>query len=715
MDRLVTAEGVEIDLKEGIPVPLNLSIADFKQPEKRQRNFSKEIDLPGTAANQAFFSSAFSFTKIGGAYNFNSSQKVKCTYYKRGTAILPNAVLKLNKVVILDKEITFKVGLFSDVVDIFLLLQTVSLRDLPWDSYNHTMNNATISASWSTPIGTGYYYPLIERQNRNVLHEWHNLEMVPYVHYVDVFAKCMEFVGQAYTSHHLSTDLMKSMLFGFGGGSWVDAAVSDTENENRKVLTSNGVFTHTQSTQAVGTQVSTSGPANFPPVPFTGNITNTEVQDIYDQMNVATFTAARTGSMRIEITGRLRFAYSGPETTYVSGGTRTLYYTKNGVEFPIVELIQTAADQVFVLATSTAINLQQGDVVEFKWGVASVQVSWPLPDDSDTTVNLAMTTIVPLNINFISTQTAITEGATMEMRRFIPDMKCSEFLIGAIRFHNLMLSDPDIYGVVRIEPVRDFYQATNVYTDISMEVDHSKAIEVRPSANEYAKTLKWLFKTATETDAIDYAAKWDNTYGDLSFDQPSFFAKGDAAIQLPFGTILPYQIYDDGGPVIVPRFTTIDNNGNAKAVNGPARVMFRNGLKPGKWHLKKEMGEDIYTEYPSVHHFDDWEDPQFDLNFILVEELLHIASFVTRTNTYSEFYRDEINDIIDPNGKYVQLYRKMTEQQIKKLDWSRLLMWNGALFKFNKVVDYDSAITQITKIEMLQVLTANNEAGDPIL
>jgi len=709
MDRLVTADGTQIDLKERIPVPLNLSIADFKEPNKRQRNFSKEIELPGSANNQLFFSSAFSLTKIGGSYNFNSSKKVNCTYYKRGTAVLPNAVLKLNKVIIRKGKIIFKIGLFSDFVDIFLLLSNLSVRDLGWDAYNHTMDNPTIIDSWTTPIGEGYYYPLIERKARPVNTTWQNTEMIPYVHYVDVFKKCMEFVGQEYTSEHLETDRMKSMLFGYGGGSYVDAALSDAERNNRKVLTNNGNFSKTQSAAATGTQVSTSGPANFPPVPFAGNTTNTEVQDIFNQMNVVSFVAARSGSMRIEIIGQVRFTYSGPETTYVSGGNRILYYQKNGVQFPIVELVQTSAAQVFNLSTSTAIDLQQGDQIELFWGVASVQVSWPIPDDSDTTVNLAMVTTVPLQVNFISTQTAITEGATMEMRRFLPDMKCSEFILGALLFQNLMVSDADLYGVVRIEPVRDFYQGTDVFTKIDEEVDHSKDIEIRSSANAYAKNLQWIFAPGTESDATNYVIEWEQAYGDLAFDQPSFFAKGKQEIKLPFGTILPYQIYADGaGPMIVPRFINVDENGNVKPTKGTPRVMFRNGMKGAKWFLRGDAIEDAFTTYPSVHHFDNWEFPLFDLNFQLVPEVLYAATYRTTVNTYSEYYKDEIEEIIDPNGKYVQLYRKLNDQQVKNLDWSRLLMWNGALFKFNKVVDFDSAITEITQIEMLQVLKAKN-------
>jgi hypothetical protein len=246
MDELITSSGISLDMSKGVPVPLNLAIADFREPDKRQRNFSKEIELPGTLANQKYFSSAFSLTQIGGAFDFNSSAKVNCTYYKNGIAILRNAVLKLNSVTILDEQITFKVGIYSDFVDVFLILSTIEVGDLDWSAYTHTLTNANIQASWSSPIGQGYYYPLIERNQRLGISKWKNTDMVPYVHLVEVFKKCMEFVGQSYTSNFLNTTRAKSILFGYGGGGYVDAAISPIEQNNRKVLLNNGIMDFTQ-------------------------------------------------------------------------------------------------------------------------------------------------------------------------------------------------------------------------------------------------------------------------------------------------------------------------------------------------------------------------------------------------------------------------------------------------------------------------------------
>lgn len=717
MDELITSSGISLDMSKGVPVPLNLSIADFREPEKRQRNFSKEIELPGTLANQKYFASAFSLTKIGGTFDFNSSAKVNCTYYKNGIAILRNAVLKLNSVTILDEQITFKVGIYSDFVDVFLLLSTIEVGDLDWSAYTHTLTNANIQASWSLPIGKGYYYPLIERNQRLGVSKWKNTDMVPYVHLVEVFKKCMEFVGQSYTSNFLNTTRAKSILFGYGGGGYVDAAISPIEQNNRKVLLNNGAMDFTQE-QLIEQQFDNNGSPvplanqtllfnNFSlslPLISTGNpiIVFNELQDIYNQFAPNTFTAQRTGLYKMTLTGTIRQKFTGSfDYVTASGGDATIYYLKNGVPFPLVNLVQTAADQTFALNLVVNLNLNQGDEISFEFGAAILYADNPV---TNTIVSRNLQATVPLQLSFVSMDTTLVEGSVVEIGRFLPSMKCSEFVLGFIRMFKLMITDPDIYDTVRIEPEASFYQGTNIFTDITEEVDLSKEIEIRPSANEYAKKLTYTFKAGTETDYKNYFEKWEKGYGDLSFDQASFFAKGEQKIEIPFGTIVPYEVYPG---MIIPRFVDIDNQGNRKVTSGVPRIMYRNGMKPGIWQLIGSTTNE-FSAYPSVHHFDNWQNPTYDLNFELVNEVYYATNVVTTVNTYSEYYAASVNEIISKEGKYVSLYRKMNNLQIEKLDWSKLLMWNGALFRFNKILDFDSEVTEVTKIEIIKVIEAKS-------
>lgn len=719
MDELITDSDISLDLKEGTPIPLNLSISDFREPDKRQRNFSKEIDLPGTAKNQKFFASAFQATKLAGVFDFNSSAKVNCKYYKNGILVLANAIIKLNKVVILDKEITFKVTLFSDVVDIFLTLSNTDVRDLDWSAYDHTLNNANIIATFGSPTGSGYYYPLIERNQRTSISGWKNTDMIPYVYLVEVFTKCMELVGQKFTSNFISNNArLKKILFGYGGGNYVDSSLPPIELNNRKVILNNGIITWAENRPinlAAGV-TSFNGTVLFNPIPLThlSWITNTipllfnVVQDINNQFTPSVFIAGKTGNYKITITGSIRVEYLG---TFTYNGSPYLpgnfAYVRNGIAYPLVGLAQVTTDDTFNINISFNLTLNQGDSIEY------------LIDPTGVTYNVTASTVMtkrvtsptPLQITYESLDTAVQEGNTVEVGRFLPSMRCSDFVLGFMRMFKLMISDADIYGVVTIEPEINFYQGTNVYTDISKEVDNKKEIEVRSSANEYAKTLTYKFKQGTETDAKNYISKWITPYGDLSFDQPSFFAKGEQKIELPFGTIIPYQIYPS---LIAPRFVDVDTNGVKKTTSGVPRIMMRNPMKNGAWQLIGTSATNNLIQYPAVHHFDDFDNPTFDLSFKLVSEVYYAATIVTTHNLYSEFYERFVQMIISPEGKYFQLYRKMTSLQVEKLDWSKPLMWNGALFIFNKILDFDDEITQVTKIEIIKVIEANNPPKGPI-
>ena len=59
MNSKLVVNGYELDLSDNIAVPLNLSITDIKEPEKRKRSFSKTLTLEGTSNNMAFFIGAY--------------------------------------------------------------------------------------------------------------------------------------------------------------------------------------------------------------------------------------------------------------------------------------------------------------------------------------------------------------------------------------------------------------------------------------------------------------------------------------------------------------------------------------------------------------------------------------------------------------------------------------------------------------------------------
>ena len=61
-------EWSNVDLLEDIPMSLNYSIFDIRNPEQREGNYSKTIKIPGTKINNELFTDIFEID-IDGTFN----------------------------------------------------------------------------------------------------------------------------------------------------------------------------------------------------------------------------------------------------------------------------------------------------------------------------------------------------------------------------------------------------------------------------------------------------------------------------------------------------------------------------------------------------------------------------------------------------------------------------------------------------------------------
>jgi hypothetical protein len=235
---------------------------------------------------------------------------------------------------------------------------------------------------------------------------------------------------------------------------------------------------------------------------------------------------------------------------------------------------------------------------------------------------------------------------------------------------------------------------------------------VKPAANEYGKRVKFTFAEINEDDAVTYFDRWAKRYGDYIHNQGSYYAKDDKEIKLGWGTIIPYDI-GTTEQFLVPRFYIFDN-GSQKSCKAVARIMNRLPMRsaPIGWTFRnaanEQSSETQQSTYPLVHHFNSLTSPTFDLNFMLVDELFYVATIATTVNSFSEYYFDMINEIVSPESKLVELSVRLTPKDITNLNFKRLKMIDGALFRLNKVIDFDSEIQATTKVELIKVLRARN-------
>jgi hypothetical protein len=718
MNQLLS-DGFNIDLSEDIAIPMNFAIANVRDPSKRQRNFSKTVQLPDTTNNRNFFSGAFSLHVTDDTINFDATAKIEAQLLKNGVPILTKGLIKLNNVTRNHNDLQFEITLFSETIDAFLLLSQINVNELDWSDYTHTLTQANVAASWSAAAGTGYYYPLIERGNGRVGTIWRLIDMIPYVYMHEVLIKILKYAGITYSSNFIDSARFKNILFGYGGGEI--NAVNPLELANRKIDYRNGNLAFSESVLATGPGLmNTEVSSTFTPVTITNAVfTNlAEFFDEYGQYQDGKITVQKTGNYNLNLRFPLAWLYTiGNNMQFESARAPIFDVLRNGSiigQPPRPEESSIGGAHIYVLNQNFLFS--SGDVIEFRVSPSRCYAEKSLIVTA-TNIDFGLGTgdgsggdAGGCSIDMNCIDTTLFDGATVEISRFLPTMKCSDFLMGVIRQFNLYQADEDLYGVSKIEPLETFYTATNVFDDISKKIDYSKPFKISPSANDYAKNIRFMFKENKDFDAGVYRERFDSEYGDYNYIQGSYYAKGELKIEVPWSTIVPYAV---SPKVLVPRFITIDENGAVKPQKGNPRIMFRNGLKTGGWLLRKSVApfdDIIYTTYPSVHHFDNWNDPTFDLNFQLVNEVYYLATIVTTANCYTEYYSTFINEVTSSAGKFINCYVKFKAQDVQNRNFGKLIMINGSLFRLNIIKDFDSDVSESTNIELVKVLKAKKRS-----
>ena len=137
-------------------------------------------------------------------------------------------------------------------------------------------------------------------------------------------------------------------------------------------------------------------------------------------------------------------------------------------------------------------------------------------------------------------------------------------------------------------------------------------------------------------------------------------------------------------------------------------------MKSGNWRLTDTDGVTYtdYSTYPCVHHFDNYQNPTFDLNWGLPIQLAYKNNVVTTDNLYNRYHERFIKEITGKDSKIVELYVKLNSNHIANLDFSKSIMWNGVLFRLNEVRDFDNNLTTSTQIEIVRIIEANSIRGD---
>jgi hypothetical protein len=735
MSNILYIDNQIVDLDSEIPFPISYSIGDFKNPENRKRSVSKTIKVSGTQNNKRIFSGAYnlSLTDVGDAlgFDFNPNIKVRARYIRNGIEIF-NGLVRLLNVEIEQGNYSFEIVLFADFINIIKGMSDLNVNELDWSEYDHDLTKFNIEDSWDTsvmkkdsagvsvptsnytsgkPDGFGYWYPVMDFEYGSGVNTINIENFVPYVYVKETIEKCFANLGYTIESDFFDTNMFKALTWGFGGGKKESTPPADASNRQVEY------DFDTQSSLPIVDTINAFGTPSYGYSAYVSKryylsqFAETLVNDGYAQYNSTAnrITIQKSGSYNLQLNYNSLVGYSVTTGT-TSGNLRIVSrVVKNGRVISSASPFFFSTSAIYNQTTNTQLNLVAGDEIYVDFFIQGI-----LRDANPFTIDLSFDLQNAFNLNLTSLNGFYVENDVISLNRFIPNLKCSEFVKGVINMFNLYVSEPNEDGVVNIEPLQNYYSGEENWSEL---LDYSKPINIKPSVNDSAK--KYNFKFAEDKDYYrnDYFEKTGEQYGDYTYESDNEYNKNEIDFVLPFAQTIPIATAVNRNYVIPTIKASKDGGQTFEPYKGKPRIFFNNGLKPisGSWSLNYSFGLHSYTSYPQAHHaYEDVKNPTFDLNFGKPVFTYYDYTNYKNNNLFTKYNRISIVEQTSIDGKVLSAYFNLNESTIG--DFSTLVNINGVLYRKNLITDYDANGYETTKVELYKVLeTTEIEPSNPVI
>jgi hypothetical protein len=747
MNSRLVVNGYEIDLSESIAVPLNLSITDIKEPEKRKRSYSKTLMLEGTSNNMAFFIAAYSLdVNIEESTNiqFTPNLRYDCEFFKNDLLVF-RGKFKLNEVKILNGNYSFDCNLISEAVDIFAKLKDKKLNELNWSEYNHLLTRENVIKSWSQgiklnsvdnrnfgadsrgyqPKSYGYIYPLVDYGYNMVNNSPLNFrinQLYPFIYVKEAVKKCLDFaledtnIEVDYTTTFFNNENMKKLIYGFGGGEQLK--LNPTQIQALKVeldgtLGSRAIygvpkFSTISSLLNTTTYVSYEFKKSFSVLK---DMTYTSAVKDINTLNTTNGEVTINASAKYNINIKTKFKYTTTEQAPYQNNSITIYV--DGKPYSNIPLN---------VAKNTTVPIEGNFIVDLKVG-QKIQVGFNLEIK---TVNdsLIEYDFTDFEFNLTADKDAtLTDGSPISLNSAIPDIKCSEFLKGILNLFYAYLSDP-IYdpitnkSTVYINSFINYYSPQEEYNDWTDLVDESKDITIQSNSLVEGNIYQYTFSEEKDVLNTQYRNLVGIGYGEKQLEIDTWL-NGVVKFELPFNTYVPYKIENSQliYPVIKEQTTDSKNVTVSKPYKGKGMLTFYNGLRSGVVNIYNSVGVAVAdfekkNDFPLTHHlrFKDNPtnfysfDPLFDLHFASRNATFDGIKGVPSENTFKVYHEKFLNEITSIDSKLVTLYLKLSYKDINELDFAKLKMIDGVLYRLNTIKDFDSDAYGTTEVELIKYL-----------
>lgn len=668
-------EGQKADINEQISVQLTFAIDDINTFASRETSFSKQIVLPGTAANHSIFghihemgsSNPFSPGQPNIGTAFNVAQTSRAELRLNGLLVL-RGVFRLTGIIKEGDMVEYEGALFGELSGLMSQISNKKLEDLDFSAYDHTLTHTAISNSWDNTPGSGYFYPLIDyglyRETAVVsgLNDDYDIGTFrPALYVKEYIDKMFAAAGYSYDSTFFNSDYFKSLIIPHN-----QATLTKLDTRQLTARRTSGSFTTGDQDfltfqTAIGGNFTISGAKDE----FTYN--NTTSIDTTIQFNISgSFTLTGAGSFNIS----LRKNDVAIQTNTFLGGSGSIN-----------------------LNMSHNITLAQNDYI-------NILIS--INNDG----RLSLLTISGINSSLLIDSTSaqvtpILSGDSVPINQIIPKgIFQKDFLASLIKMFNLYITEDRLEEKkLIIEPYIDYVSSEQI--DWTYKVARDKSWQITPMGNLNGRIFEYKYKDDNDYYNESYKKKFNQNYADRQYDTGFPFAADRVTTEIIFASS-PLIKYDSSDKFVVPIYKKSNELAAEDRMDSVIRILFSKKKSADSWNIIG--GETPYakTSYGYAGHLDDPNSPSFDLNFGAPREVYFTASNYPSANLFNRYWSSYISEIADKDSKILKCHVYLKPIDIAQLDFAKPIFIDGVLFRLNKISDYDYTNNELVQVELIK-------------
>ena len=711
----ILIEGNRLDLFDDIGAELNFAIDDIKDFASRNTNYSKTITVPGNANNNKVFGHIYNFASANNyynsdpnlpnvGYNFDPTRQASAKIFVNKIQVF-KGVLRLLEVRINNGAIEYECVVFGELGGFSMAIGNSLLEDMDnFTKYDQTWNVTNIIDSWSASgvaSGMGIVYPLVDYGKcKNTAPDYHLNAFRPAFFVHELVDSIITNSGYTYTSAFFDTPYFKSLIIPNNKAN-LEITITNLLEANSRIFSYSG--TNSKVTFETGTlyTFTLSGGNTYIYNAANENIGNV---NLYGNGYITS-----TNSVKIQICKNTTSNVIAEEIlASTSGNRRTFYLSIHG------SVSLTTNDTLFVYVTSANSFTFEASNLSFNY-----------ISDSKTSVNAI-------------------EGDYLTMKNLLPKgIPQKDFFASICRLFNLyVFEDTNISNHLLIEPYIEFYltgagflkindlgelllhgesgdttgllllsDPTADSVDWSNKVDHSKEITLKPMSELNARFFEFKYKEDDDYYNDIYNNKFNQSYADRREDSKFQFAEDSSNVEVIFSPSL--LVNRAGDTKLCASIFKLENNTETPTDHNLRIMQFAKITGVPGYHISKVYPTNgnatghpgTLDYYGYAGHLDNPVSPTNDLNFAVPNQVFFTLSVpYPTTNLFTAFWGDYVAEITAKDSKLLSCYLYLTIEDIYSLNFARLIYIDGALWRLNKIVDFNPAMPQTTKVELLRVI-----------